>query len=266
MRHTKKVYYGTVLALTALVACDASAGGLAAPIVETPVYVDSGKPVWTWSGIQVGGGITMTYRNTTTGTGEYEHECSSTAPGTHEGNKCIVSSETFDALLADGYTKVTNPWNHPDYKAGGDPGTPVLYTYQGYQALWLSNNESVSFTSPDAADGPTYPVKDALDYVLGEITDTSSEDAAGGVAFARGLFDMGRVVVGAEAGYYDGSGYADALVGYDMGRALPYVGYGTEGASVGVDYAVTRNIIVGAKAAQVDNDAWRPEVRVSFKF
>jgi len=131
-----------------------------------------------------------------------------------------------------------------------------------------SSTECFKLGQPRACDDPVF---DYYPEYKEEVTTTSStsKDSAG--AFLGYRKDFGTLVLGGELGYSYDTLSAEAQVGLDAGRLLPYAFAGVTDDSdrtygVGVDFALGHNLLVGLKSIKVDEAPAVTSIRLGWRF
>ncbi len=263
-----KTYLTAISTLAIMAATPLFAGNLTPGTYDPPVMA---PPSHNWTGLTFGGGITKR-KSTTTITERvpdgYERTCLSGGSG-HGDQKCRVSKEDYDQI---DLREVSSPWNKNGLRNDGQPGEIVKYR-AGYYGVWLNDQPSYTFQT-DSINDPGGSRGASLSDVTQMFVDTftlAEDEEVSGTVFARYLHDFGAgggFVLGGEAGYLVGdSAYGEALAGIAGERLFLYGGYGTNGATAGIDLRIGQgSTTAGLKVTEFGDGEYRPEFRVAFGF
>lgn len=107
--------------------------------------------------------------------------------------------------------------------------------------------ECFKLGDPKACDDPIFDYYPEYKVEVRSEVETSA-NRTGVLAGYR--FDMGRVVPGVEATFYDGDVLAGASLGIDLGNLLPYAYVDRDGAALGVEAKLGRHLSVGIRAGE----------------
>ena len=256
------------------------AGSIDPPWVEPEVTAPA-TPTWTgaYAGLAVGRTsveTTRTTQNTVVRAGErqrlietdptYLRECRFS--GSHNGQKCTVSSEDWmGSPEIQALDEVNNPWNVDGYRRDGVPGDLARYQ-SGYNGVWGNDNSAFQYTTSQGDSGDPERGNRGADNVLIETirnfttedftvtvrdtvdgTETVTREQTAYGAFAGYRHDFGTLVGGGEIGMLGDLVSAQATLGIDAGRALPYLfaGAGSYDGDNGAVYGLGVDIAIGER-------------------